>query len=98
MIIGVFTYANLNKALLSLGFERREFEGKHYIYDHEASDTLITFPIVDMRTRVRPSHLITSCKMVVERGIAEEETFSRLLMENAQQANCLDAAPATVTA
>lgn len=97
-MVGVFTYADLNKTLLSLGFERREFEGRHYIYDHEASDTLITFPIVDMQMRVRASHLITSRKMIVERGIADEETFVQRLMENAQQGNCHDAAPVTVAA
>ena len=73
------TYAQLNNALLKLGFGRHEYEGKHYVYINEAHDTLLTFPIVDMATPAWAAHVVTARKMVVEKGITSEDHWNTLL-------------------
>ena len=73
------TYADLDNALLKLEFKRQEYQGKHYLYLHKPTETLLTLPIVDAETRVRPADLLTSEKMVVERGIADADAWNALL-------------------
>ena len=80
------TYAQLDAVLRKLGFERRQLKSGHIAYAHQQSETLITMPPMEFDARVQPGHLITARKMVVDRGIADEDTFFDLLCEMKQGA------------
>jgi hypothetical protein len=75
------TYAHLDAVLRKLGFEKRQLKSGHIGYAHRESETLITMPPMEADARVQPGHLITARKMIVDRGIADEDTFFDLLCE-----------------
>lgn len=72
------TYARLDAALIALGFVRFD-RAPHvwYVYGDRQSEMII--PRVDPQLPVRAAHLITARQMVVEKGIATDETFEREL-------------------
>lgn len=80
------TYAQFDTVLRKLGFEKRELKSGHIAYAHRETETLLTMPPMEAEVRVQPGHLLTARKMIVDRGIAEEDTFFEMLCEAKREA------------
>jgi hypothetical protein len=76
------TYADLDYALLQLGFEKRIWEEKHFLYCHRETETLVTFPICDPNERIRMGHDIRARRVIDGRGVADGCTFDILMWIN----------------
>lgn len=76
------TYADLDYALVQLGFEKHILEEKHYVYCHRETETLVTFPICEPGERIRMGHGIGARRVIDERGIADAGTFDTLMWTN----------------
>jgi hypothetical protein len=76
------TYADLDYALVQLGFEKRILEEKHFVYCHRETETLVTFPISEPEEQIRMGHEISARRVIDERGIADAGTFDTLMWTN----------------
>ena len=72
------TYHQLEKALVSLGFEKVE-GGDFTIFKNMVYDALIVLPKGINTTIVRPVHLLVAEKTVTEKGIASSDKFARAI-------------------
>lgn len=75
------THAALEKALLNLGFKVSLYE-TYRRYEHQGHGAILMLPSnIPMQQQVRPAHLASARHEVVAMGVADEETFVKLLME-----------------
>lgn len=72
-------YGELEAVLRQLGFESVRSTGPQNVFQNAAFDALIVLPPFSAAERVRPHHLTSVRKLVVEKGIADRELFDRLL-------------------
>lgn len=71
------TYAQLERLLLSLGFEDRSVEGSHRAFFHSALDTWIAFSDHRADEFAREVDLASVRRHLVENGILKETVFAR---------------------
>jgi hypothetical protein len=74
----VFTYGNLEDALITLGFDKKTREDR-IIYAFEDSDAIIVLPIKKKEEQVLPWHLAVARHTVTEFGVAELADFEAAL-------------------
>jgi len=86
---GAVNYGDLARALSALGF--KEHTGKtdlgipYRAFYHKACDAFIGLPDMSNGESLEPVHLRVAEKTVEGRGVADVETFHRLLREAAQK-------------
>lgn len=77
-----FTYAQVTRLLLDLGFVDRSVKGSHRAFFHTDSDTWVSFSDHAVgEVAVRPVDLASVRKHLVEKGLLEEANFARRLRE-----------------
>jgi hypothetical protein len=85
------TYGDLEEALVALGFTISTGVGEygaHYVrYDNRPYGAWIMIPDTPRDEHVRPFHLKSAESTVVGRGVAEIETFRKLLHTHGTEAN-----------
>jgi predicted RNA binding protein YcfA (HicA-like mRNA interferase family) len=72
-------YDELEAVLGQLGFQSVQSSGPQRVFQNSTFDAVIVLPPLNAAERVRPHHLATVRKLVIERGIADREVFDRLL-------------------
>ncbi len=92
------TYGMLKRALSRLGLIEIMAPG-YLIYEDKDRDAIIVLPTVPDSDPVRPVHFSTAQWTVVQKGIADEATFEKLLVPTAPRSKArtrsTDAPPAT---
>lgn len=82
------TYGALDQTLIALGFHathgKNNFGLPYVIYDNRECDATIALPERPKDELMYGGHLIVAEKTVEGRGVADKETFHRLLHEAAQ--------------
>ena len=82
------TYGTLEQALLALGFEKstgmNNFGLPYVVYVNRECDAVISLPDRPKDEPMYGGHYIVAEKTVEGRGVADRETFYRLLREAAQ--------------
>jgi len=76
------TYGELAALLNQLGFQSISSSGPQQVFQNPTFDALIALPPSSPTEPVRPHHLATIRKLVVERGIADSEILDRLLEDH----------------
>jgi hypothetical protein len=76
-----FTYGDLDDLLLQLGFSRVSSRGAQRLFEHPTTQAMVLLPPSGASEAVRPHHLVAVRSTVVENGIAERESFDRLIQE-----------------
>jgi predicted RNA binding protein YcfA (HicA-like mRNA interferase family) len=72
-------YEELEAVLRQLGFQSVRSSGPQKVFENAAFDAVIVLPPSSAAEPVRPHHLTTVRKLVVEKGIVEGEVFDQLL-------------------
>lgn len=72
-------YGELEAMLRHLGFRSVQSSGSQKVFQNATFDALIVLPPLSAAEPVRPHHLATVRKLVIETGIADKELFDRLL-------------------
>src|SRR5258708_36264866 len=82
------TYGVLEQALLELGFQptrgTNEFGLPYVIYENQECDAVISLPERPKDELMYGGHFIVAAKTVEGRGVADHETFYRMLREAAK--------------
>jgi hypothetical protein len=73
------TYGELQALLRQLGFQTVRSSGPQKVFRNSTVDALIVLPPFSAAEPVRPHHLATVRKLVIDKGIADTEVFDRLL-------------------
>lgn len=73
------TFADLEKLLLKLGFTAPKTSLPQKIFQHESSDTLIVLPPYRSQDILRPIHLLSTKKLLVERDLISQAAFEGAL-------------------
>lgn len=78
-----YTYGQLDKALRSLGFARREFEreGKGVQYEHKETGALVILPPFPENDRVLDYHLVGVRGTLDNFGVADPSVFDAKLQK-----------------
>jgi len=76
-----FTYAQLNKVLVSLGFERQNTEA-FTAYRDAAHGAIIVLPVMTPDTIVSDPHLISVTNTIVGRGVTTTGELNTLFMKS----------------
>jgi len=79
--ISSFTYAQLHKVLVSLGFERQKAEA-FTAYRDTTHGAIIVLPVMSSDTIVSDPHLISVTNTIVGRGVTTTDEFNTLLMKS----------------
>ncbi len=84
-----FNYGELRQALSTLGFEEHtgtnEFNAPFRAFYHREADALVTLPDQPDATRLEPVYLRIAERAVEDWGIADSDTFFKVLREAAHQ-------------
>jgi predicted RNA binding protein YcfA (HicA-like mRNA interferase family) len=72
-------YGELEAMLRQLGFQSVRSAGPQKVFENATFDALIVLPPSSAAEPVRPHHLATVRKLVIEKGITDTEVFDRLL-------------------
>jgi len=72
-------YGELEAMLRQLGFQSIASSGPQKVFQNATFGALIVLPPSGAAEPVRPHHLATVRKLVIEKGIADGEVFDRLL-------------------
>ena len=64
-----FSFSELRKILLRLGFEQRAPKGSHYTFSHPAVTTILTVP---KRTPLKPIYVKKARAIITEYGLADD--------------------------
>lgn len=72
------TYRQFWTLLQDLGLQRTLVPGSHVRFTHQPTDTLLMFPIVRGRERVRPHHLAATRFMLDAKGLVSRERWDAL--------------------
>lgn len=75
------TYGMLKKALLKLGFAETVTE-THLLYENTDSGAVVLLPHVEDNQPAQPVHLQTVRWTAVEMGLADADSFDRILSGN----------------
>ena len=75
------TFATLDRFLADLGFVVTIIPNSHILYEHAESDTVIMLRLHRPSDAVDPGAWVVVRKTVVDRGVAEEAAFERLLQK-----------------
>jgi hypothetical protein len=73
------TYGELDSLLGRLGFVPVSTSGPQKVFENPAFDALVVLPPAGADESVRPHHLVSVRKLVVEKGIVDSDTFERLI-------------------
>jgi hypothetical protein len=73
------TFANLEKLLFKLGFTAPKTSLPQKIFQHKPSDTLIVLPPYQPQDILRPIHLLSTQKLLVERDLISQAAFEGAL-------------------
>lgn len=83
------TYGALEQVLLELGFQAsrgtNEFGLPYVVYENKEYDAAISLPARPSEEPMYGGHFIVAEKTVEGRGVADHETFYRLLREAARK-------------
>ena len=72
------TYGDLRELLLGLGFEESR-SASHRVFRHAETDTLIVYGPSSDSAEAPQAAIVATRRHLVEKGLLEEEAFSRLL-------------------
>jgi hypothetical protein len=75
------TYADLDALLRQWGFAPVSTAGTQRVFENASLNAIIILPPYATNEPVRPHHLVTVRKTVVENGIIDEDAFERLMAE-----------------
>jgi hypothetical protein len=75
------TYADLDRFLAEAGFRVTRPNQSTVLYKSQSTDVFFAFSPREPKQTVDPFHLWSVRKMLVERGIREEEDFERWLCQ-----------------
>ena len=75
------SYADLDALLSGLGFHPVSTTGPQKVFENPAYGALVILPPYAANEPVRPHHLVTVRKTVIEKGIIDEDAFGRLMAE-----------------
>lgn len=75
------TYADLNDLLVGKGFVRRGLSEQHVAYLDPSEEPIFVFPALPMDRAVRPVHLATVRRWLIEMGLSHEEDIERWLCQ-----------------
>ena len=75
------TYADLDALLRQLGFAPVSTAGTQKVFENPSVNAIIILPPYAPNEPVRPHHLVTVRKTVVENGLIDEDAFERLMAE-----------------
>jgi len=75
------TYRDLERVLATVGFAPLPTSGRHKVFRHEATDTVVLLPLVQADGELDDIHLAAVRRMVDERGVIEGDAFDSLLWE-----------------
>lgn len=73
------TYADLDSLLHHLGFASVTSTGAQRVYENALRGAVVVLPPWEADAPVRPHHLAAVRRIVVEKGVAEEADFDRLM-------------------
>jgi hypothetical protein len=73
------TFADLEKLLLKLNFVARSTSGTHKVFEYLPLGTVLVFPPYQPQETVRPIHLISVRKTLVENGLISVAAFDGFL-------------------
>ncbi|UBF24532.1 type II toxin-antitoxin system HicA family toxin [Kovacikia minuta CCNUW1] len=73
------TFADIEKLFLKLGFAPSNTAGTQQVFRHSALGTLIVLPDYDHQESIRPIHLTTIRKILVENGLMTPAAFDGFL-------------------
>ena len=79
MMSNTLTYTNLDCLLAQLGFHPISAAGTHRVFENPAYEATILLPRCSADEIVRPHHIVAIRRTVIDKGIADQETFDRLL-------------------
>jgi hypothetical protein len=65
--------------LATAGFAPLPTAGRHKVFHHEATDTVVLLPLVPADRELDDTHLAAVRRMVDERGVIERAAFNSLL-------------------
>ncbi len=104
MITKTVPMATLESVLYELGYVKKVIPNPHgftknaFAFVHpQEKGAIQLLPAYDENEQVSMMNLVAAQVIADNWGIADRNTFERML-ESAQQASCLNASPATVTA
>ena len=72
-------FHNLEEVLLKLGFVKQVVPDLYILFQHQATDTLLVFPLLNDSDPVPQRNLVASRVMVDGRGILEASAFDTML-------------------
>lgn len=75
------TYGELDALLGRIGFRPVKTAGPQKVFENPSFDALIVLPPVNAHECVRPHHLASVRRLVIEKGIADSATLERLIMD-----------------
>ncbi|HEX5506155.1 MAG TPA: hypothetical protein VFW96_26285 [Thermomicrobiales bacterium] len=73
------TFADLERVLLTVGFAQVPTAGRHKVFRHGETDTVVLLPLVPAETALDDTHLVAVRKMVDERGVIAADVFDSML-------------------
>lgn len=75
------TYGELDSLLGRLGFVPVSTSGPQKVFENPAFDALVVLPPAGADELVRPHHLVAVRKLLIEKGIIDEDAYDRLMAE-----------------
>ena|SRR5687768_6899150 len=75
------TYADLDRLLVGKGFVRRSLPDRHVAYLDQAEEPVFVFPDLPLDQSVRPVHLATVRRWLIELGLNEPDEMERWLCQ-----------------
>lgn len=77
------TYTKLRQVLLTLGFKPVRSSGPQRVFRNPSYDALVVLPPPNGDLALNALHLAVVRRTVVEKGVTDDESFSRLLTKAA---------------
>lgn len=75
------TSEEMDRLLARLGFRLTPSEGPQRVFENSLYDAVLLLPPAGREPLARPEHILTLRKAAEERGIADADTFQKLLNE-----------------
>ncbi len=78
------TQAALERALTAVGSVAKQTRGRHKVFRHRPTATVVVLPLNLASTPLNPLHLVAVRRTLLERGVSDGDAFDRLLATEAR--------------